>query len=1073
MTFSQPFTGYEILAKIGSGAMGTVFKARQKKMGRIVALKVLRPSLARNEHFVDRLRREARIVGSLSHPNIVAGYDLGEEGGYHFFVMELVRGDSLKQLLAEWGMFPEEQVLDVAIQACEALDHAFERGIIHRDIKPGNILINQENRVKLTDMGLAKGPTDVTLTRDGATVGTPQYISPEQARNPQEVDVRSDLYSLGATLFHMATGSPPFRGNSIGELITKVLSEREPWAKELNPLLSDGLNLVIRKLLAKDPDLRYQTPAELLEDLRRVQREEEPDVDLRKLEAVERSRPRWGMLTAVALLALVSLLLTWALWPVQDDSQPTPSANELYRMSLRDAVTGARTYRQKLAAVQGFEASARNPIQEQISRDKRADINADLVQDLREFIDAFLDEARIAWLESPENWRDTRERFDDLLRRAMQDRFGYLPANLPPSARASIDPFMRKQGRDVDNLVLRRDQRYLRDYVSYLESDVQDEVDRRLAANDLVGAERAINAIQTAFHGKDGRPRLDQLPNELINAVEGNRSLETGQLRRLILMRRSSLAARMRAEVEQDFGGLRQRLADGADPRRILRNLNELEMEIAQHYPGKEDFAVLAENPWDLVEGGVRRLSQEIRRELRFLEKDLLAEDLRQAYRSLLMEGDARATIELLRNRSLSEEGLLEERGRHVAVLSQALSVRDAMFTAILDGRRSAVLSQPDGRRVVLREQPDLSHVLVTEGPEGERKVQLVHLDIDGLFRSLGVEFQELLQSKSLGQGLAFWQFVSGSRRNQALEALADMQTRRFFSDTLRMLVEEIQGQSADLESSAAATLTRLRQAVESQNLPLARQRLEEFRGNYGDSQVARGNRRNLRQLTQWVDLAERRQELRSDYLQRAASGVNLEVDNDLHLSLDYSLSALSALAAEGDWRSEVDHLGLESEACSISEALQQSLEFPLLLTRDRSFEISMRYRLPGEDLGPRMLLLAVDGMWAALAVLPTADKVFAVLGPGDPADSVELMQVEFNRALDDFESSNVTIVPGGIHELRLRREVRRGRVFFTVIFEGMEMATADFPLQDELESHLRLIPMQSLELFSLRLQER
>ncbi|MDA1222748.1 MAG: serine/threonine-protein kinase, partial [Planctomycetota bacterium] len=286
MSFAQPFSNYEILARIGAGAMGTVFKARQKHMNRIVALKVLKPALARDERFVERLRREARIVGKLNHPNIVTGYDLGEEGGYHFFVMEYVEGRSLRQLLHEWGMFPEEQVLDVAIQIAGALAHAYDCGVIHRDVKPANILIDSEGRVKLTDMGLAKVETDLQLTREGATVGTPQYISPEQARDPRSADARSDLYSLGATLFHMATGQTPFHADTIGELITKVLHDRPPTAISVNPALGDGLSLVIRKLLSKDPELRYQTPAELLVDLQRLKRHEKPAIDRAERDAL-------------------------------------------------------------------------------------------------------------------------------------------------------------------------------------------------------------------------------------------------------------------------------------------------------------------------------------------------------------------------------------------------------------------------------------------------------------------------------------------------------------------------------------------------------------------------------------------------------------------------------------------------------------------------------------------------------------------------------------------------------------------------------------------------------------------
>ncbi|MEO0480183.1 MAG: serine/threonine-protein kinase [Planctomycetota bacterium] len=320
MSFAQPFSNYEILDRIGSGAMGTVFKARQKHMNRIVALKVLKPSLARDTRYVERLRREAQIVGQLNHPNIVTGYDLGAEGGYHFFVMEFVEGRSLKELLEEWGGFTEDRVLDVAIQVTRALEHALEVGIIHRDIKPANILIDERNRVKLTDMGLAKVATDLTLTREGATVGTPQYISPEQAKNPRDVDVRSDLYSLGATLFHMSTGQTPFRAESIGELIAKVLHERAPSAIRLNPALTDGLSLVIRKLLAKDPDLRYQTPSDLLRDLERVQRSETPRVDTKELErdaARARRRSLPGPRSPAVLSLAVGVLLGaggfWAL----------------------------------------------------------------------------------------------------------------------------------------------------------------------------------------------------------------------------------------------------------------------------------------------------------------------------------------------------------------------------------------------------------------------------------------------------------------------------------------------------------------------------------------------------------------------------------------------------------------------------------------------------------------------------------------------------------------------------------------------------------------------------------------
>src|SRR5262245_7221720 len=313
MTFAQPFSDYEILDRVGAGAMGTVFKARHKKLNRIVALKVLKPSLARDARYVDRLRREARIVASLNDPHIVTGYDLGEEGGYHFFVMEFIEGKSLRALLVEWGMFAGEAGRAGGAQVAQARDPADQRGVIHRDIKPGNILIDEAGVAKWTDMGLAKGPADLTLTRDGATVGTPQYISPEQARNPQDVDVRSDLYSLGATLYHMATGQPPFKGDTMAAVLTKVLHEVPPAPRDLNPALSEGLSLVIRKLLAKNLALRYQTPRELLDDLERVQKAMPPAVDESRLVAGETGpQPSAVKATLVALLACA--VVAGAIW---------------------------------------------------------------------------------------------------------------------------------------------------------------------------------------------------------------------------------------------------------------------------------------------------------------------------------------------------------------------------------------------------------------------------------------------------------------------------------------------------------------------------------------------------------------------------------------------------------------------------------------------------------------------------------------------------------------------------------------------------------------------------------------
>ncbi len=261
--------GYRILDRLGRGGMGSVFRAHQASMNRIVALKILRRPLARDEQQVERLRREARFVGSLDHPNIVRGLDVGQSGPYHYFAMEFVEGESLRDRLQR-GPVPEAEALRIIEKLCDALDHAHSRAVVHRDVKPGNIIVAPDGEPKLTDYGLAKGPSDFALTQSGVTIGTPQYISPEQARDPSNVDIQTDLYSLGATAYHMLAGVPPHTSDTLAGLLTKVLYEKPRTVQQVNPRLSAEASFLVEKLMAKKRQHRYATPREVLHDLRRI-----------------------------------------------------------------------------------------------------------------------------------------------------------------------------------------------------------------------------------------------------------------------------------------------------------------------------------------------------------------------------------------------------------------------------------------------------------------------------------------------------------------------------------------------------------------------------------------------------------------------------------------------------------------------------------------------------------------------------------------------------------------------------------------------------------------------------------
>jgi serine/threonine-protein kinase len=299
--------GFEILGRLGSGASGVVWRAKHLALDRLVAIKVLHSDLARDRRFVQRLQREARVAARLDHPGIVRGFDLGEVEGVPYFVMEFVEGRSLKTLLRERGRLTEAEAIDLGIALAEALEHAHAQGIVHRDVKPGNVLLTASGRPKLADFGLARAPLDLSLTREGTTLGTPEYLAPEQARDVTRADARSDLYGLGATLFHVAVGTPPFTGARIADVLTKVLFEPPPDPLATNPDLSPGFGLVVRKLLQKDPSRRYGDARALLEDLRRLRAHRPPAIEARSLE--ERGTRRVPLGVGIGLLLVGAVLV--------------------------------------------------------------------------------------------------------------------------------------------------------------------------------------------------------------------------------------------------------------------------------------------------------------------------------------------------------------------------------------------------------------------------------------------------------------------------------------------------------------------------------------------------------------------------------------------------------------------------------------------------------------------------------------------------------------------------------------------------------------------------------------------
>jgi serine/threonine protein kinase len=335
---AQQIPGYKIIGKVGAGAMAVVYKAKQISLNRTVAIKVLPRRFSENPEYVQRFYKEGQAAGKLNHPNIVQAIDVGEAGGYHFFVMEFVEGKTIADDISAGHLFTEQEAIDIIIQVCHALQHAHSHGLVHRDVKPKNIMINAQGVVKLADMGLARETTDIEAAQseEGKAYGTPYYIAPEQIRGKIDIDGRADIYGLGATFYNMVTGRVPFTGDDSAEIMKKHLKEKLVPPDHLNTSLSAGVSEVIEIMMAKHREDRYKDVDELLMDLEAlrqgrppvrarqhfdvsvleqleegdvVEPEEQPDVD----EVISHYRLAVFVLASVTALAVLAVIVLLAL----------------------------------------------------------------------------------------------------------------------------------------------------------------------------------------------------------------------------------------------------------------------------------------------------------------------------------------------------------------------------------------------------------------------------------------------------------------------------------------------------------------------------------------------------------------------------------------------------------------------------------------------------------------------------------------------------------------------------------------------------------------------------------------
>ncbi len=335
---SQQIPGFEVHSKLGAGAMATVFKATQLSLDRTVAIKVLPRKFSSNAQFIERFYAEGRAAAQLNHPNIVQAYDVGRAGEFHYFIMEFVEGETVHDRIAANKRYTEKDAVRIIEGVADALRHAHEKNLIHRDVKPKNIMLTPDGIPKLADLGLARAIDDkeAALAEKGKAYGTPYYISPEQIRGDVNVGPAADIYGLGATLYHMVTGQVPFSGKNPTEVMQKHLKSPLTPPDHVNPKLSAGISEVIEMMMAKSRKHRYKSCTDLLVDLRALLKGEDPPIAHKETPtstlaeiaqvtstaepasiAVDRSRPASPfsypivrfMLTLNIVLAIVSVTL--------------------------------------------------------------------------------------------------------------------------------------------------------------------------------------------------------------------------------------------------------------------------------------------------------------------------------------------------------------------------------------------------------------------------------------------------------------------------------------------------------------------------------------------------------------------------------------------------------------------------------------------------------------------------------------------------------------------------------------------------------------------------------------------
>ncbi|MDZ4774868.1 MAG: serine/threonine-protein kinase [Planctomycetota bacterium] len=691
--------GYRIEGVLGRGATGTVYRARQASVDREVALKVLHPELVGAKGAERRLQREARATARLAHPHIISAFDMGEVDGMWWYAMELVDGVSLLEKIRERPL-NEREALRLFIPLVEALQHAFERGVVHRDVKPANILVERGGRALIVDLGLAFADDDPSITKSGATLGTPHYISPEQARDPSAADTQSDLWSLGATLYHAVCGRPPFAGDSVAEILSSVLYEPVPDPREFAPALTSGFVLVLRKCLTRDRSKRYATPAELLADLEKLRERRAPAVKRGALEPLRsRGRRIVPIATSVLLVVLVSTALAW-LMTRGSDSKLNATTNGARSgandevAAMEAALSGPRTGLS--SALERADVLLRTRALEPDESERLAPIRAELERRLRGEVNAYRREAeeRIAKLVAERRFADAATGAKAALASGLRARIG--SARLPDELVQSFDGWVASQ-----EILVRQERAAavsaFEDALAvHLRDDITPQVEQAASAGDWRKARALLTTEARAWIQRVPARREGLTDAELNDAVARFLSARVAPLRTELESRWSAVDALIVQFVDERMQALRSELT----ARSLVDAAGRLRTDVLVQLETRG--VKLDEMPVGLLHLGYEALSKG-ESELNELERQLALEDASKGLAELEKEqetgwklrryGDVRRAFDT----ALASPWLTPVR----AMLE--LRAREAQLLADMLERAGRAVTSREGQRLDLR----------------------------------------------------------------------------------------------------------------------------------------------------------------------------------------------------------------------------------------------------------------------------------------------------------------------------------------------------------------------------------